>query len=188
MSGSERDRRDKYRLLKGNQERGEIVMENCQYSFKRIGLNETEKIKELFRSVFTAEPWNDDWSDTEQLNDYLHDLTGQGNSLTYGLYDGGELIGVSMGHIRHWYSGTEYCIDEFCIKTDRQGTGAGTYFLKEIEKAMKEIGLVQIFLQTEKNVPAYRFYEKNGFWELKEHVSFAKDLRAFKVEREAKSE
>ena len=42
--------------------------------------------------------------------------------------------------------------------------------------AVNEISLVQIFLQTENNVPAYSFYLKNGFHELKEHVSFAKQV------------
>lgn len=146
------------------------------YIFKKIGMGEIEKIRELFISVFTIEPWNDDWSNREQLDMYLHDVAGQSNSLTYGLFEGDTLIGVSMGHIRHWYSGTEYYIDELCIRADKQGNGIGTYFLKEIEVAIKEIGLVQIFLQTENNVPAYSFYLKNGFHELKEHVSFAKQV------------
>ena len=146
------------------------------YYFKRIGMNEKEMIKDLFISVFTVEPWNDDWSNQEQLNLYLSDLIGQNNSLTYGLFEEDKLIGVSMGHIKHWYSGTEYCIDELCIQTDKQGNGLGAFFLKEIEKAIKEIGLVQIFLQTENNVPAYSFYQKKGFCELKEHVSFVKQV------------
>lgn len=151
-------------------------METKMYDFKRIGIDEIETIKELFTSVFTIEPWNDDWSNQEQLDLYLNDLVGQSNSLTYGLYEDENLIGVSMEHIKHWYSGTEYCIDELCIKTDKQGNGIGTHFLKEIEKGIKEIGLVQIFLQTEKTVPAYGFYQKNGFYELKEHVSFGKQI------------
>ncbi len=146
------------------------------YDFKKIGINEIEIIKELFTGVFTIEPWNDDWSDKEQLNLYLLDLIGQNNSLTYGLFDSDNLIGVSMGHIKHWYSGTEYYIEELCIQTDKQGNGIGTYFLKEIEKAIKETGITQIFLQTESNVPAYNFYNKNGFCELKEHVSFVKKI------------
>lgn len=81
-----------------------------------------------------------------------------------------------MGSVRHWYTGTEYYIDEFCVRTDRQGRGLGTLFLGEIEKAVREMGLQQIFLQTEADVPAYRFYLKNGFTELKTHVSFAKRL------------
>lgn len=106
----------------------------------------------------------------------MSDLVGQSNSLTYGLFEDEKLIGVSMGYIRHWYSGTEYYIDELCIQTDKQGNGLGTLFVKEIEKGIKEIGLVQLFLQTENNVPAYGFYQKNGFYELKDHVSFAKRI------------
>lgn len=139
-------------------------------------MDEIEIIKALFTSVFTIEPWKDDWSNQEQLDLYLFDLVGQSNSLTYGLFEDEKLIGVSMGHIKHWYSGTEYCIDELCIRTDKQGNGIGTYFVKEIERGIKEIGLVQIFLQTENNVPAYGFYQKNGFHELKGHISFAKRI------------
>ena len=151
-------------------------MEN-KYEFKRIGINEIEAIKELFVSVFTIEPWNDDWSNQEQLDLYLADLVCQSNSLTYGLYENEKMIGVSMGHIKHWFSGTEYYIDELCVQTDKQGNGVGTHFLKEIEREIKDIGLVQIFLQTENNVPAYAFYQKNGFYELKEHVSFVKKIK-----------
>lgn len=151
-------------------------MEQGIYDFRKIGINETEIIKDLFTSVFTIEPWNDDWSNQEQLNLYLLDLIGQNNSLTYGLFENDKLIGVSMGHIKHWHSGTEYYIEELCIQTEKQGKGIGTFFLKEIENAVKEIGLVQIFLQTENNVPAYSFYKKNGFCELKEHVSFVKQI------------
>ena len=69
-----------------------------------------------------------------------------------------------MQHIKHWYGGTEYCVEEVYIKTDRQGRGIGT------------VGLERIFLQTEKTVPAYGFYRKNGFCELQDHVSFVKEL------------
>lgn len=144
------------------------------YEFKRIGMNEIDVIKELFVNVFTAEPWNDDWSNQEQLNLYLIDLIGQNNSLAFGIFEGGELLGVSMGRIRHWFCGTEYNIEELCVRTDKQCNGIGTYFVKQIEKEIKELGLSQIFLQTESSVPAYGFYQKNGFLELKEHVSFVK--------------
>lgn len=145
------------------------------YILKRLGPEDREAIKEVFVSVFTAEPWCDDWSEAEQLDLYLQDLTGQGYSLTYGLYDdAGELIGISLGYIKHWYSGTEYIINELCIRTERQGAGAGTFFIREIEKAIRELGIKQIFLLTDSNVPAYEFYRKNGFTEQTTNVSFSK--------------
>ena len=132
---------------------------------KKLSIKDKKIITAVFTSVFTKEPWNDDWSDTNQLDMYINDLVGQDYSLTYGLFDDDELIGISLGYVKHWYSGTEYIINEFCIKTDRQGAGAGSFFIAEIEKAIKELGIKQIFLLTDSNVPAYNFYKKNGFVE-----------------------
>ncbi len=149
-------------------------MEN--YVFRKLEPDSLEMVKELFAGVFTAEPWNDDWSDQNQLHLYMVDLMGQPGSLTFGLFEGESLVGVSMGRIRHWYTGTEYYIDEFCIRTDRQGKGLGGLLLQRIEEAMGEMGLHHIFLQTSADAPAYRFYLQHGFSELKGHVSFAKEV------------
>ena len=146
------------------------------YTIKRLSIEDKEIIKEVFVGVFTKEPWYDDWSDEEQLDMYINDLVGQGYSLTYGLYDDDELIGLSLGYIKHWYSGTEYIINELCVKTDRQGAGAGTFFIHAIEDAIKELGLKQIFLLTESNVPAYDFYKKNGFVQSEYNVAFSKQV------------
>ena len=151
-------------------------MNQTMYTLREIGTDELEAIKKLFVSVFTAEPWNDDWSDENQLHLYLNDLVGQNNSLTFGLYENDQMLGLSMGRIKHWYSGTEYCIDEFCIRTDSQGNGLGTLFLNQIEAAVKAKGMRYLFLQTETDVPAYRFYLKNGFKTLENDISLAKKL------------
>ena len=143
---------------------------------RKLGIKNKEAIKEVFYNVFTKEPWNDDWSDKEQLDLYITDLIGQGYSLTYGLYEEDELIGISLGYIKHWYTGTEYIINELCVSTDRQGSGAGTFFVSEIEKAIKEIGINQIFLLTDPNVRAYEFYKKNGFEQVTGSVAMAKVL------------
>ena len=101
-------------------------------TFRRLDERDLPAAAELFCHVFTQEPWLDDWSDADQLRLYLHDLTGQSNSLTFGLFAGEALVGLSMGHVRHWYSGTEYCIDELCIRTECQGQGLGARFVREI--------------------------------------------------------
>ena len=133
-------------------------------------------VKDFFRSVFTVEPWNDDWSDETQLHVYITDLMGNPNSLSYGLYENDTLVGIALGSIKHWYAGTEYYVDEFCVKTDLQGCGLGTAFLTLMTEEIRKQGIVSIFLQTERNVPAYRFYLKNGFAEMTEHVSLSKSI------------
>lgn len=141
---------------------------------REFGIKDINEIKQLFYDIFTNEPWNDDWSDEQQLHEYITDLIGNRNSLALGLYEGDELIGLSLGSVMHWYTGTEYYIFEFCIKTEKQGKGAGTAFLKEVEEFAKSKQITHIFLQTERTVPAYEFYQKNGFTELEDHVSLYK--------------
>ncbi len=146
------------------------------YCLKRLDESASAGIRELFVSVFTREPWNDDWSDENQLRLYIQDLIGQKNSLTFGLFEETELIAVSMGRIKHWYSGTEYCIDELCVHTAKQGQGIGALFVEEIEKACRALALTHIFLLTESDVPAYEFYKKQGFYQLEKNAAFAKAL------------
>ncbi len=38
---------------------------------KRLSLEDKEAVKTVFTGVFTKEPWNDDWSDKNQLDMYL---------------------------------------------------------------------------------------------------------------------
>ena len=141
---------------------------------KRLTIRDRKMITELFTDVFTNEPWNDDWSDTEQLDAYIADLTGQSYSLTLGYCDGDRLVGLAMGYIKHWYSGTEYIINEFCVDRGMQGKGIGSEFMKAVETYLSENGISRIFLLTDKDVPAYSFYQKNGFTELTGNVAFSK--------------
>ena len=138
-------------------------MERERYCFKKIDESAISIIKELFVNVFSNPPWNDYWSDENQLHLYIQDLVGQSNSLTFGLFEGIELIGISMGHTIHWYTGTEYYINELCIATAKQEKGIGTMFLNMIENACRELELTHIFLLTENNVPAFEFYKKVDF-------------------------
>ena len=138
------------------------------------------RITALFYDVFTNDPWNDDWSDAAQLDAYITDLIGQRNALTLGYVDGDRLVGLSMGFIKHWYSGTEYYIDEFCIDRRMQGRSIGTSFMKAIEQYLAKREIRQIFLQTERTAPAYGFYLNRGFQELKDHVSFSKQIEGMK--------
>ena len=143
---------------------------------REYSINDFAEIKALFKNVFTSPPWNEDWSNDEQLDNYLKDLMEVRTPLILGLVEDDALIGISIGNIRHWYKGTEYHIEELCIRTDMQGRGYGSKFMTLIEAYLKEHGFDQIFLQTERTVPAYKFYKSLGFDELTDHVSFFREF------------
>lgn len=142
----------------------------------KLELTNKDEVKNFFRDVFTKEPWNDDWSNEEQLENYIVDLIGNRNSLALGYFDDDKLAALSMGHIKHWYCATEYYIDELCVKTQLQGQGIGGKFINAIEEYLKEHDIKAIFLLTQKDVPAYDFYKKHGFEEHENNVAFAKWL------------
>ncbi|WP_105157574.1 GNAT family N-acetyltransferase [Streptococcus suis] len=143
---------------------------------KELCFSDMEMVKELFLSVFSQDPWNDDWSDEEQLDRYIGDLLGHPRALGFGLFDQEKLIGLSLGYIRYWYEGTEYRIEEFCISRDYQGQGLGASFLADIEKQLADRKIVHFLLQTERNLPAYFFYQKYGFRTLEEDVTMVKKV------------
>ena len=81
-----------------------------------------------------------------------------------------------MGHIKHWYSATEYYIDELCVKTRLQGQGTGGRFMNAVEEYLMKNDIRAMFLLTGKSVPAYDFYKKHGFSEQENSTAFAKRL------------
>ena len=95
-------------------------------------------------------------------------------SLSFGLFEDDNMIGMALGHVKHWYEGTEYWIDEFGILPEKQHCGVGTEFLTEIERALIDKGVIYIVLITERTVPAYHFYKRNGFDEQEETRFFVK--------------
>ncbi len=143
---------------------------------KKLTSDNKEAVKKLFHSVFSQPPWNDVWDLEEQLPRYISDLMDNQNSLSLGYYHEEQLVGLSLGYVFHWWEGTDYFIKEFCIDTDLQGEGHGKRFLSEMNDLLKSESIKAIWLMTERTTPAYDFYQKNGFFELKDNVMFAKSV------------
>ena len=135
------------------------------------------QMAEIMKEAFGGEPWNDDWSDEKQLSEYMKDISMPYNPLNYGLLMDGKLVGISVGKVNHWWEGTSYVIEELCVSPTYQGQGLGSRFLDLIEQSIRGKGVTGIFLQTDNDKPAYRFYHKNGFKDLGVHVSLYKGLK-----------
>lgn len=136
-----------------------------------------EKTKALFKETFSLPPWKDDWSDERQLALYIDDLISQKNALCLGFFDDELLIGLALGRIMHFYLGTQFRIDEFCITNRQQGKGLGTSFFDQIKEFCRKRGIQDLLLDTTRSFPAYRFYLKNGFEEIPDNVSLLCHLK-----------
>ena len=153
-------------------------------TLKRLTIGDIETIKKLMLDIFSGEPWNDVWTDA-QLHRYVSELTGAENSLSFGLYQEGVPVGLALGRVKSWCTGTEYWIDEFGVLPGRQRRGLGSAFLRAIEAELLTQGISQLVLLTGRTVPAYRFYQNNGFEEQAETVLFVKASAAAPRQTEA---
>lgn len=150
---------------------------------RRITTKELEQVKELFVSVFCQEPWNDDWSDENQLNLYLTELLDTKNALCFGLYDKEQLVALSLDRVKHWYEGNEYYMDEFCVDSSLQHQGLAKLFISLLEEELSKREIIHLFLLTDSDVPAYSFYKKLGFHELEKNVAFTKKIEPYILSR-----
>lgn len=154
-----------------------IDIDKLDVRFEELDASNLQEMAELYKSAFKGEPWNDDWSDQNQLIEYVKEISGAYNALNFGLFIGGELVAMSVGMIRHWWEGTNYNIEEFCVRPDLQGQGIGSHFMAVISDNVRERGLSGIFLQTDNDKPSYGFYHKNAFKDLDSHVSLYKKVK-----------
>lgn len=122
-----------------------------------------EECVDLFIDTFSREPWNDKYDSREQVKKFFINHMKNNYFLGYiGLIDW-KIVALSLGMKKPWISGMEYYIDEFCVSYDVQGKGVGTSFLKGIEELLIDEKVEGIILNTERDYPSCKFYEKNGF-------------------------
>lgn len=146
--------------------------------FIKLDESYLKEIAVLYQNAFIGEPWNDDWSDNTQLEEYIKDVSCYFTGLNYGLVKDGKLVAVSLGSVRHWWEGTNYNIEEFCVNPAEQRKGIGSKFMGMIENDIKKNGFAGIFLQTDEDKPSYRFYVENNFKNLPSHVSLYKSVES----------
>lgn len=130
----------------------------------------------LYRDVFSREPWCDK-EPYEQTEAYFRALESMNTFIGYCLYDdANELCGVSLGFLKPYIEGMEYYIDQFCVTYAKQGKGLGSAFVELIRQDLKPKNVCAIMLQTEVTAPAFRFYQKQGFWCNEEERTLYKDV------------
>lgn len=140
-----------------------------------------EKSVDLFIDVFSRPPWNDVFESKDSVINFFNAFINLPNFKGYQIISSNsEVIGVSIGFIKPWLKNGElryeYFLDQFCINHTLQGKGLGKYFMQEIERRLKSENINDIILNTGLTSPAYHFYIKTGFQDMKEYGFLSKEL------------
>ena len=160
-----------------NQEIKEALIINENLKIKKITINELEKCAELYLKVFSSSPWYDMWKSTVQVQNYLRELMFNPVFEGFMVCEGDRVVAVCLGHRRSWWMGKELFIDEFCVDNEIQGNGIGTMLINFMWEYLSQEGYERFILLTNKDIPAQKFYLKNGFKTNDDRLSMVKKLQ-----------
>ena len=119
-----------------------------------------ERYVGTFLKAFGGDPWNEPWTQ-ETAEKRLRQFMGTGSFFGLALEEEGEVIAFVLGQHESYYDGPRFYIQEFCCA--RQGSGYGTKLLAELERRLKEQGVVRTYLMTIHGDATEGYYQRRGY-------------------------
>ncbi|EKF86746.1 GNAT family N-acetyltransferase [Methanobacterium formicicum] len=153
----------------GSKLKGDLV-------FRRFNWKDLDECAALFKKVFSADPWFDEWVSLDQSRKYLKELIQNPVFEGFLMCEGSKIVAVCLGHRRSWWMGKEFFVDEFFVENGRQGNGIGTKTVDYLVEILREDGYTRLTLLTNKNIPAETFYLKNGFYNNEKRTVMVKTI------------
>lgn len=130
---------------------------------------------QLYTRVFNDQPWNDHWdfdSAYERLKDILHTPNFHGLICL----EEGKVAGCILGNREKFYDGIHFCLKEMFVANHLQGRGIGRRMLDHFFPVLRENGVTFVYLFTLRGGSTCRFYENNGFVEIKDMMMMSRSL------------
>ena len=137
-----------------------------------------EEVLRIYVDAFTSPPLNYGFVTNEKAARYIWDIIHAPGFLGYVFKNGDKIVAFIFGSVDNYFDGTIYKIKEFAVDPKHQRVGTGTAVLKELESKLAAFGVCAMNLNTSRHLPAYAFYQKNGYTEITESVSLMKWLQA----------
>jgi aminoglycoside 6'-N-acetyltransferase I len=147
-----------------------------EVEMRRFTLQDLDGCVDLYKEVFSADPWYDDWLSNEQVRHYLKELIANPVFEGFVAYESSDIIAVCLGHKRSWWNGKEFFIDELFVAKNMQEKGIGTQLLNYVESNPLIDDCVRLILLTNSNFPAEKFYLKRGFKINKNRIIMVKNF------------
>jgi len=144
-------------------------------TFEDMDIADVRAYAELFVSVFNSPPWNDRWTMlTAKLR--LGELITTGTFVGKAAYEDGQLLGIILGQKEHFYDGIHFQIQEFCVRPECQQSGCGSRLLSALKEELNAIGVVNVYLITQRGESTEGYYKRRGFTTSEKMVVMSEDL------------
>ena len=138
---------------------------------RKISKSDLKDLARLMVEVFNRPPWNDTWTEETASQSLLSLLDAPG---FYGnvIIDKDTIIGAIMGNNRLYSTETTYNLYEFFVSDTYRGKGVAKKLYETTINELKVLGVSGAFFTTLRDSAAYKFYIKEGAWDLKDSACF----------------
>ena len=116
-----------------------------------------------FVEVFSLPPWSDRWPSSERARQYISDLLGIPGFRGFLAVQDAQIVAFCLGHRRRWWQGDEYYVNEMGVIPAMQRSGIGSKLIAYAEEHLRQDGIQYVALLTERDIPAERFWRKQGY-------------------------
>lgn len=117
----------------------------------------------MFLDVYKNKPWNYTWLIFENTLRYFTDLFNTPCFIGFKFIEDNITVGYCVGISSDYFVGNSFEIKEIFISRQLQNKGLGSNFLGMVEKSLKDFEVDRITLATQREIPAFDFYLKNGY-------------------------
>jgi len=129
---------------------------------RRIEFDDLERLSELFVTVFSHEPWSENWT-KDWAYERLCIIYKSHRFYGFVALDGNSPIGAIFSRIGSYKGELELEIIENYVSPTEQRKGVGGALFDELKIQAKKDGVGCFVLQTDKTTFAKKFYLKHGF-------------------------
>ncbi len=127
-----------------------------------IQLNDMDDVAALYCAVFNMPPWNDAWTECTAATRLTDTLSTPG-ALGFLAWYEGRLVGGVVGYQEQWFDGVHFYLKEMFVHPAMQRRGIGTHLIRHLTHTLRQDGIRQIYLLTERAGSAADFYGVQGF-------------------------
>lgn len=128
---------------------------------RKIENDDLENCASLFARTFSNKPWNEPWDNSSAYKRLKHFFDSEG--FVGVLVEDNNLLGFALGNVEPFCGGDIFYLREMCTEVESQSRGIGSKVLSFLEKSLISADVKRIYLMTEHEIPASRFYKNKGF-------------------------
>ncbi|NJR45314.1 MAG: GNAT family N-acetyltransferase [Hyellaceae cyanobacterium CSU_1_1] len=140
-----------------------------------IAEQDLQVVSQLYVSVFSGPPWNEDWEFTwayERLQ-WIYQSKG---FVGYIAINDDQTLGAIMGHFVPFKGNKGFEIVELLVATHHQNQGIGNKLLTKLELTLQQDNYDNTWLLTAKDSDAESFYSKHSYQRERKIVLLNKEL------------